>query len=178
MKIFIFFFISIIAVSQLYCQNLKDNINTFRHRNNMRNSEKTFFLAKDIIKDTITLIYFSLKNSDTTILYQENLVIRNNSIFLDGDTELRLNDTAGSCYKTGNSKVFNDSVKVCLTKAKVDTIINNVSYTYNIYEIFYSDFKMYGSEDLRLYLDLNKKIFIKKEYFRDEFIVGEETLIQ
>jgi hypothetical protein len=178
MRIFIFFFISIISISQLQCQNLKDNTYTFRYRDNIRNSEQKFFLSKDIINDTITLTYFDLKNSDTTILYQENLTTRNNSIFLDRETELRLNDIVGSCYKTGNSKVFNDSVKVCLTKSKVDTIINNVSYTYNVYEIYYSDFKMEDIENLRLYLDLNKKIFIKKEYFRNEYIVGEEALVQ
>lgn len=160
------------------CQQNKKNVYKICFQDNMKNKTKIYNLSISTILDTTKFSYFIFNENDTINLYIENLIKKDNSIFIEGSTELKFDIKKGTCYKTMDYQFFDDSVKVCLIRKDIDSLINDVLFTYNVYEIYYSEFKMPDLYDARLFFDIEKKIFIRKEYFQNDFIIGEEYIIK
>lgn len=124
--------------------------------------------------------YDQVKNSKKLFITELFLTVKDSSVFLMGVTEFKLNKKSGYRYQTvDNICSDGDDVDVCIKKINQDTVINNVSYTYHIYEMYYSKFIGHDdTHDMRYYFDYSKKLIIKRESFSDEYVYVKEELIE
>jgi hypothetical protein len=167
----------IIIISIVCCSFIaKGQTYKYRFTDFISNSKKEYLMERTVIGDSVLSEYFYAYEDSNS--YKEYIFRKEKSLFINGITELKNGSTQLNYETIDNSLFFKRFVNVYVKSENLDTLINNIRYTYNIYEIYYSKLGDVDTDDLRLYVDIEKGIIIKREYFIEKTVYHREELIE